>query len=102
MVFDKKFSNVERINLLERWILFHSYVYYEKNDNIVSDSIYDKNAHTLAVAINKYPRSFSRSRYKKFFEDYDGNTGMDLVEKIKRSNKLVDLLEFDYNMSKNF
>lgn len=101
MVFDKKFSNVERINLLERWILFHSYVYYEKNDNIVSDTIYDKNAHILAKAIEKYPRSFSKSRYKKFFKDFDGNTGMDLVEKIKKNHKLMNILEFDYKINRN-
>lgn len=102
MFFKKDFTNVERINLLERWILFHSYVYYELNDNIVSDTVYDKNAHILAKAIKKYPRSFSKSRYKRFFENFDGNTGMDLVEKIKKSDKLVNMLEFDYKINKNF
>lgn len=102
MLFKKDFTNVERINLLERWILFHSYVYYELNDNIVSDTVYDKNAHILARAIEKYPKSFSKSRYRKFFENFDGNTGMDLVEKIKKSDKLVNMLEFDYKINKNF
>ena len=26
------FLTVERINLLQRWILVHSYLYYEKNE----------------------------------------------------------------------
>lgn len=102
MFFKKDFTNLEKMNLLERWILFHSYLYYEKNDSIVSDSVYDKNAHKLALSIQKLPKTFRQSRYYKFFIDYDGNTGMDLVEKIKKSKKLVDMLEFDIKMSKFF
>jgi len=96
---NKGFTTVEKINLLERWILFHSYLYYEKNESIVSDNVYDKNAHMLYKAIVKYPKAFKASRYYKFFKDYDGNTGMQLINKIKKSNKLVEMLEFDCNVA---
>jgi len=94
----KNFTLVEKINLLERWILFHSYLYYEKNESVVSDYMYDNNAHILYKAMVKYPKAFKASRYYKFFKDYDGNTGMHLVDKIKKSKKLVDMLEFDYKI----
>ena len=32
---------VERINLLERWILVQSFAYYELDENIAADSVYD-------------------------------------------------------------
>ena len=95
---NKNFTNVEKIELLERWILFHSYLYYEKDDSVVEDRIYDHNAHLLYKAILKYPKSFKASRYYKFFKDYDGNTGMQLVDRIKKSKSLTSMLEFDYRI----
>ena len=41
------FLTVERINLLQRWILVHSYLYYEKNESIVKDVNYDANTRQL-------------------------------------------------------
>ena len=95
-----KFKNpymktVEKINLLERWILFHSYIYYELNENIVDDSVYDHNAQQLLEYKNSNFKIFKESKYYNLFYDYDGSTGMHLIDRIFDDEELYEKIKFD-------
>lgn len=93
MKFREPFSIVERIQLLQRWILVQSFSYYEMNENIVSDFDYDDNAKQLAELKKQYPEEFKRSRYYDYFFDYGGEDGMhytsgfDLLRKIEKQDR---------------
>lgn len=93
MKFRDPFNVVEKIQLLQRWILVQSFSYYEMNENIASDFDYDDNAKQLAELKKQYPEEFKRSRYYDYFHDYGGEDGMhytsgfDLLRKIEKQDK---------------
>lgn len=103
MKFHIPYNVVEKIQLLERWILVQSFAYYELDSNIASDFTYDANARQLADLKREYPDEFKRSRYFEYFKDYcsdvDGTTntsGFDLLERIrKQDNELYRKLHID-------
>ena len=92
----------DKIEMLERWILFHAYYYYQMNDNVVEDYVYDKNAHLLSDMIKKYPVEAKKSRYYKLFDNYDGSTGMDLPKRLelKENKELLERIKFDMKFVK--
>lgn len=94
MKFHNPFNIVEKIQLLQRWILVQSFAYYELNENIASDFQYDANAVQLAKLKSEYPDEFKRSRYHLYFHDYctdvEGahyTSGFDLLEKVRKNDK---------------
>ncbi len=93
MKFREPFSIVERIQLLQRWILVQSFAYYEMNENIASDFQYDDNAKQLAELKKEYPEEFKRSRYYDYFHDFCNDDGMhntsgfDLLRKIEKQDR---------------
>lgn len=94
MRFNQPFNVVEKIQLLQRWILVQSFAYYELNDNIASDFMYDTNARQLAELKKEYPEDFKRSRYYDYFHDYcsdvDGTvntSGFDLLERVRKNDE---------------
>ena len=93
-------TNLQKIQMLQRWILFHSYVYYELNENYVEDSLYDKNAHMLADLMEKYKDLVKSSRYHKVFKGYDGNSGYFLIQRLKQPEhkELLEKIVFDVNI----
>lgn len=56
-------------------MLVHSYIYYELNDNIISDSTWSKWAVELADLQNKYPEIAKTVEWAEAFKDWDGSTG---------------------------
>lgn len=69
----------EYINHLQRFIIVHSYIYYELNDNVISDKEYDAKSKTLMDLKLKYPDLWKSSEYYKQFGDgYNGSTGFTL------------------------
>lgn len=95
MKYNKPFSIVEQIQLLQRWILVQSFAYYELNSNIASDFTYDANAMQLVDLIKNHPEEAKRSRYYDYFYDYCQNddthytSGFDLLEKVKRKDQAL-------------
>ena len=92
MKFHKPFTIVERIQLLQRWILVQSFAYYELNENIATDFQYDANAMQLAELKQNHPEEFKRSKYYGYFHDYcqDGvhyTSGFDLLERVKKKDE---------------
>lgn len=80
-------TNKSKIQMLERWILVHSLLYYEFNTSIISDEMYDKNSKQLAEMIKKYPNSFKQTKYYYCFKGFDGSTGFDLYDKLTQYDK---------------
>lgn len=94
MKFHKPFTVVEKIQLLQRWILVQSFCYYELNDNCASDFQYDANAMQLIELMRQYPDEASRSRYAVYFHDYcpededvHYTSGFDLLNRVRKKNK---------------
>lgn len=75
-------SNKVKVELLQRWILVHSFLYYELNYNVVSDSKFDSNCEQLRKLKDKYPNSYKKAKYSYAMKDFDGSTGFGFVEKL--------------------
>lgn len=87
--FNKPFSIVERMQLLQRWILVQSFSYYILDENIASDFTYDANAMQLAELKKQYPDEYERSKYHEYFYDYcqgeaHYTSGFDLLERVRK------------------
>lgn len=65
----------EKIKQRRRQMLVHSYIYYELNQNIVSDSKWAKWAKELEALQRKYPKKAKTVEYAEMFEDWDGSSG---------------------------
>jgi len=69
---------LEWINRRERQLLVHSFLYYQLNENIISDHIFDLWSKELAKAIIDHPETFKQSVYAEGFKNFDGSSGYDL------------------------
>lgn len=67
-----------RINQLERQILVHSYIYYEKNSNIWDDHFYDAHCKELYNLLTTYPTEARLAQWAPAFDNYDHSTGFNL------------------------
>lgn len=69
----------ELIHRRRRQILLFGYMYYEMNQNIISDHTYDMYCKQLAELQRDYPEeSKIVTFYYKEFETFDGSTGYHL------------------------
>lgn len=69
----------EYIDFLQRYVIVHSFMYYELNMNVISDMKYDAKAKELAKYKSTYPDLWKSSEYyKQFGDDYNGSTGFTL------------------------
>lgn len=65
----------EKIRQRRRQMLVHSYIYYELNDNIISDSQWSKWAKELQELQQKYPKESAEVEEYDQFKDWDGSSG---------------------------
>lgn len=80
----------ERIDFLQRFIIVHSYIYYELDNNIISDKRYDEKAKELVGYKNEYPDLWKSSMYyKQFGDDYNGSTGFTLYYDLDEHQKEI-------------
>ena len=69
----------EYIDFLQRFIIVHSYIYYELNNNVITDKFYDAKSKELTQLKNEYPELWESSQYyQQFGDDYNGATGFTL------------------------
>lgn len=71
-------TNEEIANLIKRrrfQVYVHSYLYYERDVNIISDAMFDSISHELADLQQKYPDISKQVEWYNEFKDYDGSTG---------------------------
>ena len=93
MTFENSFNILDRIQLLQRWILVQSFAYYELNENIASDFKYDENAMQLVSLMKENPDETNNSRYFEYFKDYCSSaddahftSGFDLLERVRKAD----------------
>lgn len=72
----------EHIDFLQRYIIVHSYIYYELNNNVISDKQYDAKSKELVWYKNEHPELWKSSMYYKQFADYTGATGFTLYHEL--------------------
>lgn len=80
------FTELDKIELLQRWILFQSVCYYDYDDTIVEDKVYDDNVKQLLRLMKQNKNILSQSKYSNLFEDFDGSTGFHFVKKLQNEN----------------
>lgn len=73
----------EKIQRRRYQMLVHSYIYYELDKNLVSDSQWSKWAMELVELQSKYPGIAEKVPYAKDFEDWDGSSGAYLTYRDK-------------------
>lgn len=89
-------STQEYINWLQRFIIVHSYIYYELNNNAISDTQYDKKSKELVELKESYPDLWKKSEYyKQFGDDYNGATGYSLYHDLnEKQQKIIQSIAF--------
>lgn len=78
-----------KIDFLQRVILIHSYLYYEKDNSIWTDKQYDEVSKQLVALQMKHivPWIENNTQYGYVFYDFDGTTGFDLWSRLKQKDK---------------
>lgn len=106
MIFSTPFTDLEKIQLLQRSILVNSYAYYELDNNILSDFQYDANARQLVKLMRSYPNEAKKSRYHKYFHDYypesddiHYTSGFDLIARLQKDKKLYKIISHDAHLA---
>lgn len=85
-----KISKQEYIDFLQRFIILHSYIYYELNNNVISDKKYDEKSKELVGYKNEYPELWKNSMYyKQFGDEYNGATGFTLYHDLNEHQKEI-------------
>ena len=88
MKLPKNWSTVDKLNHIERRVLIHSYLYYEMNENIISDDEYNKMSRLLAKKVQQYKDTkLKKTMYGYVFKDFEGSTGFDLLYKLTKEDR---------------
>ena len=99
MTFQESFNDKEKIQLLQRSILVNSYAYYELNENILEDCQYDVNTRMLLSLKKSNPDAFKKSRYYRYFDNFESGTGFDLTGRIKKNKALYNKIARDARLA---
>jgi hypothetical protein len=83
----KELTPQEKIDYAARYIIVHSIIYYELNESVISDKLFDKKAAILVKLMNKYPEETRNSEYYRAIYDFDGSTGFHLYSRLKKSQR---------------
>ena len=85
----------EKIRQRRLQLLVHSFIYYDLNENIVSDDKWSQWATELVYLQNEYTEISKNVIYYDTFKNFDGSTGFDLdYRNPDIMNKAYKLLEY--------
>lgn len=87
--FSVYWTEAEKISFLQRVILIHSYLYYEKDNSVWTDKQYDEVARQLTDMQEEHTTKWikNRTQYGYVFYDFDGTTGFLLWGRLKDKDK---------------
>ena len=87
--FSVYWTEAEKINFLQRAILVHSYLYYEKDNSVWTDKQYDEVSKQLAEMQKAKTAIWIQNitQYGYAFYDFDGSTGFLLWGRLKKKDK---------------
>ena len=69
---------LQELERKQRQLIVHSFIYYELNDNIISDNVYDKLS--LEVELRKDSDIWKQSKFYSIFKDWDSSSGYPLIK----------------------
>lgn len=76
-------GNITKVSKLQRYVLVHSYLYYELDRPVITDKKYDEESTKLLNELFRISeRELLKTDYGYAFVDYDGCSGYDLYEKL--------------------
>lgn len=88
MVFgNKNLTRIEKLELLQRWIIVQSILYYELDYSLVTDKVFDANCKQLVELMAKSKKSLPDTYYYYCMHDFDGSTGFDLYHKLRKKDR---------------
>jgi NAD-dependent DNA ligase len=99
MKFSKEFTDKEKIQLLQRSILVDSYAYYELDENLLADYQYDANTRQLLELKKTAPEAYQKSRYSRYFDNFESGTGFDLTSRVRKNKKLFNSIAHDAHLA---
>lgn len=80
----------EKISVIQRLIILHSYIYYELDDSAITDREYDKLCNRYLEIVLKVSRdTLSKTDYYDVMVDFDGSTGFDLYGKLTDKQQAI-------------
>lgn len=82
----------DRIKHLRISLTVHSYIYYDLNDNIISDEMWQHMADELTMLQLSNPELCTIGVFDAAFKDWNGSTGMHLNKSYETHNKAITLL----------
>lgn len=96
--FPEGWSDLTKINYLQRKIIISSILYYDLNQSPINDKEYDELSKQL-VEMQSKCNCIEDSQYFYIFYDFDGSTGFDLRDRLNDNDKEY-LLKIALNISK--
>lgn len=80
-----------KIDFLQRVILVHSYLYYEKDNSVWTDKHYDEIARQLLGLQKNKSKDWivQNTQYGYVFYNFDANTGFDLLDRLTLKDKQI-------------
>jgi len=82
-------DNVSKLDLLAKWIIVHSALYYELDTSVVDDFAFDSNCKQfLALRRLVTPQEFKRCKWYYVMQDFDGSTGFHLYKRLKLEHRI--------------
>lgn len=101
--FPDTFTEVDKINHLQRKIILNSIMYYNYNKSFLTDYYYDQMSHQLVELQKEYNSQKGKSvkkdtRYGYMMHDFDGSTGFDLYNKLNEEDEKNLLMNCGYKL----
>ena len=76
-------SDITKVNYLQRYVIIHSIIYYHLNSNAISDKKFDSVARQLVEMQKQLGDSKAKkTAYHYCMHDFDGSTGFDLYDRL--------------------
>lgn len=90
MIFSNPYwSTRTKLDLLARWLIVHSIIYYEIGTSIVEDIAWNNNAQQFVELAAIDPEKSSQIRWWYVMNDFDSSTGFLLFSKLRKKDKAM-------------
>lgn len=82
----KDLSISERMDWACRYLLIHSFFYYDKNINLISDGQFDIKLKWLCEYVKSNPQYLEQCQYKNVLLNLDPSTGFDMRNYVEKNH----------------
>lgn len=80
-------SDKDKIELLSKWIIVQSIVYYRLGTSHVDDFKFDSNSKQLVKLMKHNSKASKASKWYYVMYDFDGTTGFQLYDRLNKKHK---------------